>query len=51
MNFALSGAVEIPTHLLLPIMSKYVGRVVILFVSSIATGIALLPIIIIPIGE
>ena len=51
MNFALSGAVEIPPHVLLPVISKYVGRVVILCVSSIATGMALLPIVFIPIGE
>ena len=51
LNFALSGAVEIPTHLLLPVMSKYVGRVKILCVGSVATGMALLPIVFIPNGE
>ena len=51
LNFAFSGAVEIPSHIFLPVISKYVGRVVILCVSSIATGMALLPIIFIPIGE
>ena len=51
LNFALSGAVEIPTNLLFPVMSKYVGRVMILCVGSVATGMALLPIVFIPIGE
>ena len=50
-NFALSGSVEIPAHLLLPVISKYMGRVMIFCMSYIVTGMTLLPILLIPTGE
>ena len=51
LNFALSGAVEIPAHVLLPVIYRYMGRVMIFCVTSIVTEMALLPIVLIPTGE
>ena len=50
-NFAISGAIEIPAYLILPIVCKYFGRILPFSGCLIAGGVALLLTIPFPHGD